>query len=63
MQTASRRRYTPYGQPRASANSTSRPDATHSCLDKPQDTSTGYTDVGARKYDPDLGRFIGDDPV
>ncbi|MFI2206751.1 RHS repeat-associated core domain-containing protein, partial [Streptomyces sp. NPDC020192] len=26
-------------------------------------TATGYTDVGARKYDPTLGSFISVDPV
>jgi RHS repeat-associated protein len=62
-QAVSRQQYTPYGQQRTSANSTPWPDATRSFLGKPQDTSTGYTDVGARKYDPTLGRFISLDPL
>ncbi|MER5528654.1 RHS repeat-associated core domain-containing protein [Streptomyces sp. NPDC002677] len=62
-QQVARKQYTPYGQTRAGANSTSWPDPTRSFLDKPQDTSTGYTDVGARKYDSALGRFISADPV
>lgn len=62
-QAVARRQYTPYGQTRGSANSTSWPDPTRSYLGKPQDTSTGYTDVGARKYDASLGRFISADPV
>ncbi|MFF7639879.1 RHS repeat-associated core domain-containing protein [Streptomyces canus] len=62
-QQVARQQYTPYGQPRSSTNTTAWPDPTHSDLGKPQDTSTGYTDVGARKYDPALGSFISLDPV
>ncbi|QKW25051.1 type IV secretion protein Rhs [Streptomyces seoulensis] len=62
-QQVARQQYTPFGQPRSSANTTAWPDPTHSYLGKPQDTSTGYTDVGARKYDPTLGQFISVDPV
>lgn len=62
-QQVSRQQYTPYGQPRGSANTVTWPDPTHSYLGKPQDKNTGYTDVGARKYDPTLGSFISADPV
>ncbi|MFJ3804587.1 RHS repeat-associated core domain-containing protein [Streptomyces sp. NPDC090088] len=62
-QQVARQQYTPYGQPRASANTVTWPDPTHSYLGKPQDKNTGYTDVGARKYDPNLGSFISADPI
>ncbi|MYU04264.1 type IV secretion protein Rhs [Streptomyces sp. SID8366] len=62
-QQVARQQYTPFGQPRTGANISTWPDTTHGYLGKPQDTSTGYTDVGARKYAPDLGRFISVDPV
>ncbi|MFY4718515.1 RHS repeat domain-containing protein [Streptomyces sp. LaBMicrA B280] len=62
-QQIARQQYTPYGQQRSSANTTAWPDPTRSYLGKPQDTSTGYTDVGARKYDPALGSFLSADPV
>ncbi|MFF7384815.1 polymorphic toxin-type HINT domain-containing protein [Streptomyces griseoluteus] len=62
-QQVARQQYTPYGQPRSSANTVTWPDPTHSYLGKPQDKNTGYTDVGARKYDPALGSFISADPI
>jgi RHS repeat-associated protein len=62
-QQVSRQQYTPYGQQRTSPNTTTWPDATHTYLGKPQDTTTGYTDIGARKYDPTTGHFISIDPL
>ncbi|MFJ5029498.1 RHS repeat domain-containing protein [Streptomyces sp. NPDC088560] len=62
-QQISRQQYTPFGQQRNSPNTTTWPDPTHSYLGKPQDANTGYTDIGARKYDPALGRFISVDPL
>jgi RHS repeat-associated protein len=61
-QAVSRKQYTPYGQTRG-ATSPAWPDLTHGYLAKPVDVGTGYADVGARKYDPALGRFISADPI
>ncbi|GLL08360.1 type IV secretion protein Rhs [Dactylosporangium matsuzakiense] len=59
-QTISWRQSTPYGSPRGTA--VAAPD-NHGFLNKPADTSTGLTSVGARHYDPVIGRFASIDPV
>ncbi|MFE1957832.1 RHS repeat-associated core domain-containing protein [Streptomyces sp. NPDC059479] len=51
--------YNPFGEIRAG----SLPPATdHGWLDKVRDPTTGLTELGARYYDADLGRFISTDP-
>ena len=59
-QVLSRQEYTPYGE---TITSTGWPDATRGYLGKPAEPGTGYADLGARKYDPALGRFISPDPA
>ncbi|MFB6519605.1 RHS repeat-associated core domain-containing protein [Streptomyces sp. NPDC056401] len=56
------RRYTkPFGDTRGAATPTWPDDK--GFLGKPQDDSTGLTHVGAREYDPNMGRFLSVDPV
>jgi RHS repeat-associated protein len=59
-QTPTWRQFTPYGEPRGA--STTAPD-NRGFLNKPLNTTTGLTEIGARNYDPTLGRFISLDPV
>jgi RHS repeat-associated protein len=59
-QTPTWRQYNPYGEARGAG--ASWPD-NHGFLNKVADSSTGLTEVGARNYDPALGRFISLDPV
>lgn len=59
---ATRRTLDPYGNEIGTTAWGPWPD-NHGFLDKPTNTQTGLIDIGARKYDPKLGRFLSVDPV
>jgi len=59
----SRRQFDPYGNPITASIGTWPAADTHTYLNKPTDTSTGLTDVGARNYDTTTGRFLSVDPI
>lgn len=54
------RQLTPFG---ASRGATATWIDNRGFLDKPTDTNTGLTVVGAREYDPSTGRFVSLDPI
>ncbi|MCF0092487.1 tRNA(Glu)-specific nuclease WapA [Micromonospora sp. MH99] len=54
------RQYTPYGAPRGAT--VTAPD-NRGFLNQPLNPSTGLTQVGARNYDPTIGRFVSVDPL
>ncbi|MFD9939829.1 polymorphic toxin-type HINT domain-containing protein [Nonomuraea sp. NPDC059023] len=58
---ATRRTFTPFGEPRGQAPS-AWPDR-KGFVGGDIDASTGFTHLGAREYDPSAGRFISDDPI
>jgi RHS repeat-associated protein len=55
------RQFGPYGNPRGTAPA-SWPD-TNAFLGKPTDTNTSLDLLGARQYDPTIGRFLSPDPI
>jgi RHS repeat-associated protein len=59
-QTVARRYFDPFGDPRGT--SATWP-SNHGFLNKPTDTLTGITHLGARDYDPTTGRFLTVDPI
>ncbi|MEV6965594.1 RHS repeat-associated core domain-containing protein [Hamadaea sp. NPDC051192] len=60
-QTATWKSYTPFGETRGTQPG-GWPD-THGFLAAPTDATTGLDLVGARNYDPTIGRFISADPI
>ncbi|WNZ10883.1 polymorphic toxin-type HINT domain-containing protein [Streptomyces sp. 11x1] len=58
--TSTRRRYTPFGDERSGTLPTG---TDNGFLGKTEDTSTGLSLLGARAYDPNLGRFLSPDPL
>jgi len=61
-QAVSVRRFTPYGAPRGPVSGTWPSTMDKGFVGGTQD-NTGLTHLGAREYDPALGRFISGDPV
>ncbi|MBK3645956.1 ricin-type beta-trefoil lectin domain protein [Streptomyces sp. MBT33] len=62
--TVNRRNYDPYGNPRGTKpTSWVSADENHGFLGKPTDATTGLDLLGARNYDPLLGRFLTPDPL
>ncbi|MDG4820801.1 RHS repeat-associated core domain-containing protein [Asanoa sp. WMMD1127] len=60
-QTLSKRRFTPFGTARGTTTGTWPDDKTF--VGGTKDASTGLTHLGAREYDPALGRFVSADPM
>ncbi|MFE1322682.1 polymorphic toxin-type HINT domain-containing protein [Kitasatospora phosalacinea] len=56
-----RRAYDPYGNPRGATPSAWADN--HGYLGKPQDATSGLDLLGARQYDPTIGRFLSPDPL
>ncbi len=55
--------YDPFGAPLQSTPTNATPERWTGRFDKKLDTATGLIEMGARPYDPSLGRFLAVDPV
>lgn len=62
-QAVTRRRLDPFGNPRGNQPDPSAWLGDKGFVDGIQDTDTGLTHLGAREYDPTIGRFVSVDPV
>ncbi|MGX9889028.1 polymorphic toxin-type HINT domain-containing protein [Streptomyces sp. NPDC002276] len=62
-QTATRRRLDPFGNARGTQPTSTTWLGDKGFVNGVQDTTSGLTHLGAREYDPTIGRFVSDDPV
>ncbi|MCH5676425.1 RHS repeat-associated core domain-containing protein [Streptomyces gilvus] len=62
-QAITRRRLDPFGNPRGTQPGSSAWPGDKGFVSGVQDAVTGLTHLGAREYDPTIGRFVSDDPV
>ncbi|MET9039661.1 polymorphic toxin-type HINT domain-containing protein [Streptomyces mirabilis] len=62
-QTAVRRRLDPFGNTRGAQPAAGTWLGDMGFVNGIQDTTTGLTHLGAREYDPSIGRFVSDDPI
>ncbi|MFF2521811.1 RHS repeat-associated core domain-containing protein [Streptomyces liangshanensis] len=59
-QAITRRQYTPFGETRTAASAWT---GAQGYVGGQQDNNTGLTNLGAREYDPTVGRFLSPDPL
>lgn len=57
------RKQDPFGNRRGIAKAASSPQTHQGFLGKTEDEASGYTPLGARLYDPVVGRFLSADPI
>ncbi|MGW3644690.1 polymorphic toxin-type HINT domain-containing protein [Streptomyces sp. NPDC000878] len=62
-QTVTRRRLDPFGNPRGTQPASAVWLGDKGFVAGIQDTTSGLTHLGAREYDPTIGRFVSDDPI